>query len=385
MISFMISVVPPKIDVTLNSLDAPSSTQIYIRAVGHHVREAAHALPVRGQLRGCPAEEAGRARNNGEMTEPEHGWPVTCSDCGASRDGLPDATACPSCGATSKTVHVSPHDVAAVSDELLGLTAMLDKRRPWTAKWNEVEAAYQAVNEVYHGGRDGGSAEWELLALSFFLACHELPEAIAADPQVPDAIKHKVRRAAGGQATLKLVADVDNTRKHSGRDPDKCHAHIGEIAWGTHAFPTMTIVRECPNKPVERVDVLAAATKALEDWRRIFSQHELSAPTLTSYVGRMSAVVSVADATPPDPRRQQIRVHGTEGIRRARALCGERRWLTIHVMDSRCPGPSRISRRRVGRGRGPNVGVSDDDDDLAGLARQRRGGLQALGTIIIVG
>ncbi len=29
-----------------------SSTQIYIRAAGHHVREAAHALPIRGQLRG---------------------------------------------------------------------------------------------------------------------------------------------------------------------------------------------------------------------------------------------------------------------------------------------------------------------------------------------
>jgi hypothetical protein len=36
--------------------------------------------------------------------------------------------------------------------------------------------------------------------------------------------------------------------------------------------------------------------------------------------------------------------------------------------------------------RGPQVGVSDDDDDdLAGVARQRRGGLQALGTIVIVG
>ena len=29
-----------------------SSTQIYIRAAGHHVREAAHAMPVRGVLRG---------------------------------------------------------------------------------------------------------------------------------------------------------------------------------------------------------------------------------------------------------------------------------------------------------------------------------------------
>ncbi|HEY5988739.1 MAG TPA: hypothetical protein VIV12_20515 [Streptosporangiaceae bacterium] len=28
-----------------------TSTQIYVRAAGHHVREAAHMLPVRQQLR----------------------------------------------------------------------------------------------------------------------------------------------------------------------------------------------------------------------------------------------------------------------------------------------------------------------------------------------
>jgi hypothetical protein len=168
------------------------------------------------------------------------------------------------------------HDVAGVSDESFGVTAMLDKHRPWIAKWNEVEAAYLAVNEVYHGGRDGGPEAWELVGLSFFRACHELPEAIAADPQVPDAIKPKVQRAAGRRATLRLVADVDNTRKHGGRDPDKCHARIREIAWGSDTKPTMTIVRECPNKPVERSDVLDSATKAIEEWRRIFSQHGLA-------------------------------------------------------------------------------------------------------------
>jgi integrase/recombinase XerD len=35
-----------------------SSTQIYIRAAGHHLREAAHALPVRGVLRGIRRDKA---------------------------------------------------------------------------------------------------------------------------------------------------------------------------------------------------------------------------------------------------------------------------------------------------------------------------------------
>jgi len=38
-----------------------SSTQIYIRAAGHHVREAAHALPVRGQLRALSSGGIGDA------------------------------------------------------------------------------------------------------------------------------------------------------------------------------------------------------------------------------------------------------------------------------------------------------------------------------------
>ena len=209
------------------------------------------------------------------MTEPEYGWPVTCSNCGASRDGLPDATACPSCGATSKTVHVSVHDVG-VSDASIGLKAMYDKHRPWAEKWNEVEAAYQTLNEVYDSGRLGGPEEWRSLALAFFRACHEMPEAIAADPQVSDATKREIRRAAERRASLRLVADVDNTRKHGGRDPSKCYAHVSEIAWGDRTTPTMTIVRECPNRPIERVDVLASATKAMEEWRRIFSRHGLA-------------------------------------------------------------------------------------------------------------
>jgi magnesium-transporting ATPase (P-type) len=37
-----------------------SSTQIYIRAAGHHVRDAAHALPVRGVLRGIREDTTSR-------------------------------------------------------------------------------------------------------------------------------------------------------------------------------------------------------------------------------------------------------------------------------------------------------------------------------------
>ena len=40
------------------------STEIYIRAAGHHVREAAHMLPVRGQLRGL-SSTADKARRTG--------------------------------------------------------------------------------------------------------------------------------------------------------------------------------------------------------------------------------------------------------------------------------------------------------------------------------
>lgn len=112
------------------------------------------------------------------------------------------------------------------------------------------------------------------IALSFFRACHELPEAIDSDSHVPSVIKRKARRRAD-RGVLRLVADVDNTRKHAGRDPNKCHARVGEISWTNDAPPTMTILRECPNRPVERFGVLVSATEALDAWRSFFARNGL--------------------------------------------------------------------------------------------------------------
>ena len=57
----------------------------------------------------------------------------------------------------------------------------------------------------------------------------------------------------------------------------------------------------------------------------------------------LPAVVGVANATRLIRDGQQIRVHGTEGVRRARALGGGHRRVTIHVVAPGCPGSSRIS------------------------------------------
>jgi hypothetical protein len=173
------------------------------------------------------------------------------------------------------TVHVSSYDEGAAA-ESFGIVATYEKKRPWQEKWNEVEATYQALREVYSGRvPSGGAEEWKAIAESFFRACHELPDAIVGDSGVSATTKGNVRRAADRRAALRLVADIDNTRKHGGRNPNKCHAHVGEISWGDHVTPTMTILRECPNRPVERFDVLASATAAIDEWRHIFSRHGL--------------------------------------------------------------------------------------------------------------
>jgi hypothetical protein len=200
--------------------------------------------------------------------------PVTCGTCGASRDGLDDDVPCPSCGSTAKTVHVSFHDEVSVT-ESFGITALYEKQRPWQEKWQEVEAAYDALIEVYRGNAPPDPEKWKGIALSFFRACHELPDAIECDSSVPTPATRRIRRTSQRRAVLKLVADVDNTRKHDGRDPDKCHAHVGDISWGNHDTPTMAILRECPNSPVERVDVHDAATAAMDAWRAILARHGL--------------------------------------------------------------------------------------------------------------
>jgi hypothetical protein len=170
---------------------------------------------------------------------------------------------------------VSLHDEAAAVGSV-GITALIEKERPWQEKWHEVEAVYHDLAEVYRGGAAPHPQEWRRIALSFFQACHELPEAIAGDSAVPTPTSRRIRRSAERPDVLKLVADVDNTRKHGGRDPDKCHARVGEISWGDHGTPTMRILRECPNSPVERVDVRDAATEAMDVWRAILSRHGLT-------------------------------------------------------------------------------------------------------------
>jgi hypothetical protein len=111
-------------------------------------------------------------------------------------------------------VHLSVHDKVGVT-ESVGITAEYGKQRPWSEKWREVETAYQALTEVYDGHMRGdGPEEWKRLALSFFRSCHELPEAIQADTGVSAVIKPRVRRARTA-TLLKLVADVDNTRKRA--------------------------------------------------------------------------------------------------------------------------------------------------------------------------
>lgn len=172
------------------------------------------------------------------------------------------------------TGHVSVEDQAAAA-EAADVTAIYEKQLPWQEKWKEVEAAYHTITDVYGSRVPGGAEEWKRIALSFFRACHELPEAIAGDSSVSATTADNVSTAATGAAALRLVADVDNTRKHGGRDPNKCHARVGEISWGDHVTPTMTILRECPNRPVERFDVLASATAAMDEWRAIFSRHGL--------------------------------------------------------------------------------------------------------------
>ncbi len=218
-----------------------------------------------------PAEE----RKNGEVTQEGDCRLVICA-CGASPDGLGESSPCPYLGSTANIVHVSSHDRAGVADESVGITALYEKQRPWQKRWQEVQAAYHAVTGVYSGNVSGGADEWKDIALSFFRLCHELSEAITSDSTVRTPTKRAIRTVAGRRNVLRLVADVDNTRKHGGRDPDKCHAHIGEISWGSHDTPTMTVLRECPDSGVERFDVRDSATAAMDAWRAILSLNGLT-------------------------------------------------------------------------------------------------------------
>jgi hypothetical protein len=176
------------------------------------------------------------------------------------------------CGSALRTIHITVHDEIRVTSSL-SLSAEFSKSHPWFEKWAEVQKNYDLLDAIYSGAALRTIDELKQVALNFFAACHELMETIAADHQLPEDERQRVGRKVRGWQALKLVADINNTRKHGGRDPNKCHAHIGAASWGSHQNPSLTVVRQCPRASEERIDALQVAKNAMDAWRKIISEH----------------------------------------------------------------------------------------------------------------
>jgi hypothetical protein len=114
-------------------------------------------------------------------------------------------------------VHLSVHDNATVTDSV-SVTAQYAKQRPWQEKWEEAQQQRTALFERIYAGEQPAAdvSEWRSAAYAAFQACHELLDAVLADPGVArDAADH-VRQGFRSDRWLKLVGDVNNTRKHGG-------------------------------------------------------------------------------------------------------------------------------------------------------------------------
>jgi hypothetical protein len=158
------------------------------------------------------------------------------------------------------------------------MTARYAPDRPWAEKWHETEAAYQVIVDMY--ARElpvEDNREWRDLARDFFRSCHEMVDALGADGNLPTAIRNAVTNAARDDVVLTLVADVDNTLKHSGRDPGKTRATMEEMHWPTETGGVaITIIRTAKDGRITRHDALQAATDAMDAWKKIIQDNQLA-------------------------------------------------------------------------------------------------------------
>lgn len=202
-------------------------------------------------------------------------WPVTCSDCGESRDGVESGVPCETCGSTESTTWVTMADEIRTTDTFT-VSAAYAPERPWTESWQQVTAALSALQAVYGELPTRPDRDSMACALAFFQACHELPEAIQADTSLAADLRTRLSAKAARDHFLTLVADIDNTRKHSGRGKRKPKARIGSIAWGEAAVSKILITVSRPDGRSEEYEASSLAEKALDTWHSLLGSDGLT-------------------------------------------------------------------------------------------------------------
>jgi hypothetical protein len=248
----------------LNSLSALYSAQC--RPVSSGEQESAQRLASEGQ----PALYALVVR---EMIINR-----TCTQCGASRDKLDDATEC-QCGSVAKIVQGTATATIRVTGRNLESSLVYEGPRPWHEQWLTVLNRLERLRDAYDPLCTLSSDDMKRQAHDFFVECWTLKDWLQSDDvSALPASKAVLDGYCSKESPLRVCQAMANVKKHRQLDsPEKLSARISRLT----QKPTgraLTITYGSSVEPDRHVDALDLAEQSVNAWRRFLRQHGLTQP-----------------------------------------------------------------------------------------------------------
>jgi hypothetical protein len=195
-------------------------------------------------------------------------------------DAESPTAACPRCGDTHRTTHVSDIDEAIGIDDAVGLAITYSGSRPWQEQWRQVLHDLDELERSYSGREDGpaDSNQWRQIPIEFCEDTYHLKDWLKSDPAVPSATQGAVESYAQSSQSIRLAGDVANTNKHRVRKPKEREARIEtvDLQLGTSRKATFSIRWNAPDGTSGAEDALVLAHGTIADWRTFFKQHQLA-------------------------------------------------------------------------------------------------------------
>ncbi len=144
------------------------------------------------------------------------GWPVTCSECGADRAGVPENEPCPECGGGARVIAMASTAVATATALRPGLQIGFNDQRPWQELWRSALSWRDHLERSATGANDGEDLDWHKIPIEFCKDCWHLKDHLKHDPAVPESVQGQVEARANNRAkdgpSTRDAGDVANTQ-----------------------------------------------------------------------------------------------------------------------------------------------------------------------------
>ncbi len=205
---------------------------------------------------------------------------MRCGSCGASRPAdLAKAgprTPCPECGETAINVAVALTETLSLTDNVSATMTPADQSRDWKRRWREIERELSALGQSRDGSMSAEAIHQARHRLhSFFIQAYHLKDALNVEQSNTGIPASTVEAAISAEPALALLADLANLDKHGALSRPPRSGAVPTIASASATSENAAGPGWRLNLVIEhsgrRLDGLAAATDAVDAWKRVLT------------------------------------------------------------------------------------------------------------------